>query len=66
MIPTQISDNNSSEITFPVDHSFQVDASVWRHDPGLGREMGVEFIMVLPQSVWSAVSVWIHFGKRQL
>ena len=52
-----------SEITLSPDHSLQIDAAVWSHDPGSGRAMGIELVVVHPQFVRVAICVHIHTWK---
>jgi hypothetical protein len=41
----------TSETPFPVDATVQVHAPVWSGNTRSGRQMGVQFVMVLPDII---------------
>lgn len=54
-----------SETPLPVDTAVQVYAPVWCRNSRLGREMGVQFVLVLPHSVRTAACVQLHPRQQQ-
>ena len=54
----------ASEITFPVDTTIQVNASVWSGDTRPRRAMGVQSVLVLPYALWTSTCLQFHSRKQ--
>ena len=54
-----------SEATVSPYDPVQINAAIWCCDPGSGRAMGFESLVVLSKPFWAAVRLYIHPGQRQ-